>query len=250
MGVILLIPMLVFLEASSSEIIPASSTGALHAPKLISEPPYHEYFEGEKVVLTCSAYQNGTVAGYRFFNQDGQQILKMAPNPFQKGKLTFKAQMNSSGNYRCDYWMEEANTSPQSNTISLRVNEAPAAPSLSLNPDLHLYNPGDAVSLRCSAPPEAKDIQEFQYYGDRKCVSAMASYGSIYMYNMSIMEPKDLGPFRCAYVLRLSGRFVLSKKSNPVHINGTGVQWARMLAIGGSFFTINGLIFLISHLLS
>nr|XP_028559157.1 uncharacterized protein LOC114582364 [Podarcis muralis] len=247
MEVILLVPMLVFPHVV---LQPASSAGALQPPKLSVQPNYPEYFEGDRVVLICSASPNETVEGYRFFNQNGQQILKMAADPYQKGKLVFRAETNNTGNYSCGSWMGKADTevtSARSNSISLQVKEPPEAPALSLNPYLIKDNLGDSVSLVCSAPPETKNLKEFQFYGDWISVSAVASHGNIYIYNMSIMKLKNVGLFRCGYVVHLSGRKVISKKSNPVTVVGPGTRWERMLAIGGSFFTINSFIFLISH---
>ncbi|XP_033024141.1 uncharacterized protein LOC117057410 [Lacerta agilis] len=237
-------------QPASSADPSAFLPGALQPPELSVQPNYPEYFEGERVVLICSAFPNGTVEGYRFFDQDGQQIVKMAADPYQKGKLVLRAESSKMGNYSCDYWTGKADTevtSAQSHSVSLQVKEAPEAPTLSLNPNLIEYNLGDSVSLVCSAPPETKKLKEFQFYGDRISISAVASYGNIYMYNISIMELKDVGLFRCGYIVHLSGRKVISKKSNPVTVVGLGARWERMLAIGGSFFTINSFIFLISR---
>ncbi|XP_061447424.1 uncharacterized protein LOC133367337 [Rhineura floridana] len=228
----------------------ASSAAALHPPKLSVQPQYPVYFEDERLVLICSAFPNMTVEGYRFFNQDGQQIFKMVVNPYQKGRLVFNAQMNNTGNYSCDYWLGTPGTevtSPQRDSISLLVKEAPAAPSLSLNPQRQEYSLEDSISLVCSAPPEMMTIKEFRYYSDRMSISTRVSHSSNYTLNKSIRKLMSMGPFRCAYALHIYGRNVLSKKSNPVTIVGTGARWGQMLAIGGTFFAINGLIFLISH---
>ncbi|XP_042328983.1 uncharacterized protein LOC121933390 isoform X2 [Sceloporus undulatus] len=224
---------------------------ALHPPRLTVLPQYPEYFEGEGVTFECSAFQNRTVEGYRFFNQDGKEILKMAPDPYQKAKMTFKVQLNSTGNYTCDYWMEKNGTmtiSAQSGSISLCVTEAPAAPSLILKPKLSKYNLGDLVGLQCTVPSDTKGIKEFEYFGDRMSIQSMAVNGTTHMYSMNITEPKHMGIFKCAYVQQLSSRKVVSHWSNRVSIVvRLNVGWERMLAVGGSFITINGLIFFISH---
>ncbi|KAJ7313050.1 hypothetical protein JRQ81_004315 [Phrynocephalus forsythii] len=183
---------------------PAASSD-LHAPKLVIQPNYPEYFEGERIMLICSAFQNGTVEGYRFFNSEGQMMDKMAANPYQKGKLPLQLRVNDTGDYFCDYWMEGS-------------GEA--------------YNVGDSVSLLCSAPPEAKEVKEFHYFSDFKCIAAMAMHEKVYRYNMSIMESNDVGVFKCAYMTRLSGRYVLSQKSDPVSIERTGKQ--KEMSVNGS----------------
>ncbi|XP_053120744.1 uncharacterized protein LOC128331412 isoform X2 [Hemicordylus capensis] len=252
MDVTLLVPMLVLLHVV---LQPGSNEEALRPPRLSIHPQQLEYFEGEKVELICSADSHSAVEGYRFFNKSGGPISTVPTIPFQEGRLILRVQMESTGDYSCDYWIGNGSggaTSARSNAISLRVKEAPAAPFLSLNPSLPEYNWGDDVSLVCSAPLETKKVSEFQYYGERVAISAVAS-SYIHTYNLSIMEIKHVGLYRCAYVVYLDGRPVVSKQSQPVSIAVTSTdvarQWVRMLAVGCSFFTINGLIFLISHCL-
>ncbi|XP_044282782.1 uncharacterized protein LOC123021774 isoform X2 [Varanus komodoensis] len=232
-------------------VLLVSILGALDAPKLITEPKYPEYFEGERVKFTCTAPGKQMVVGYRFFKQDVQEVCKVLADYSQKGRWSFEASINSTGNYSCSYWMGKAGAeavSARSNPCSLRVTDAPAAPSLSLSPQQSDYRLGESVSLVCSAPPE-KRVQEFKYSNELMTTSALVSGSSKYMLNMSILEAKHVGHFRCAYVVQLSGRDAISKQSNAVFIDGTGFRWARMLAVGGSFFIINGLIFLIFHFL-
>ncbi|XP_063159171.1 uncharacterized protein LOC134497441 [Candoia aspera] len=235
--------------------VPSSSEPPF-APTLSVQPAYQKYFEGETVRLICWAFrnltvlQNVTVQGYRFFREGGQQIFQMAPDPTGEGKMDFRAQMNNTGNYSCAYWLEEAGKkvqSPQSKATSIQVNEAPLAPSLSMNSTFS--NPGDSVSLECLAPPKANEIVQFRFIGDKMAGLVIAAHSSFYRYNLTVMEDKTVGTFRCAYSQHLYGRTVNSQMSNPVLILGQGVRWVRLLAVGGSFFSINGLIFLIFHCL-
>ncbi|XP_053121347.1 uncharacterized protein LOC128331671 [Hemicordylus capensis] len=250
MDLTFLVPILVLLHVV---LQPGSSAEAPHPPELSVRKQQLEYFEGERVDLKCSANTNRTVGGFRFFNQSGWPISTVPPNHLQEASLRFRVGMDSSGNYSCDYWIGSGSTeatSARSNTISLRVKEAPGAPSLSLNPSLPTYVWGDNVSLVCSAPLETKKVSEFQYYGEN---AGMSVSSLISMYNLTIEKAQHLGLYRCAYILHLSGRPVISKRSNPVSIAVTGTDgarpWVRMLAVGCSFFTINGLIFLIAHCL-
>ncbi|XP_060638991.2 uncharacterized protein [Anolis sagrei] len=227
-------------------VVQQGASSALHPPNLTVRPQYAEYFEGEKVKFRCSALKNRTVEEYRFFNGDGQQIHKMPPDPYREGSMAFSVQLTSTGNYTCDYWVKKDDTrtiSAPSDSISLHVTEAPAAPSLSLEPL------GEWVNLECTVPPETKDVKEFQYSGGRICISAMTVNGSSQTHGINITEPKDMGKCRCRYILQLAGRRVASKWSNPVStdVAELHVGWERMLAVGVSFFAINGLIFLISH---
>lgn len=105
--------------------------GLLTQPTLTVKPEYQEYYEGEKIRLICSAarnltvLQNSKVQGYRFFQEDGQQIHQTSPNAYRDGIMDFQAQMNNTGNYSCAYWLEEEGRevqSDQSHTTSIQVN--------------------------------------------------------------------------------------------------------------------------------
>ncbi|KAH1182186.1 hypothetical protein KIL84_009940 [Mauremys mutica] len=58
-------------------------------------------------------------------------------------------------------------------------------------------------------------------------------------------DPNSAGEFTCAYEETMNGRWSLAVN---VTVTAHSYYWVRDLAVGGSFFTINGLIFLIFHL--
>ncbi|KAM3821828.1 immunoglobulin superfamily member 1-like [Vipera latastei] len=247
-----LVPMLTLLHIVL-QVYP--SAGLLTRPTLSVKPEYQEYYEGEKIRLICSAVrnltvlQNSMVKGYRFFQEDGRQIHQTSPNAYRDGIMDFQTQMNNTGNYSCAYWLEEAGRevqSDQSHTTSIQVNAAPSAPSL----NYRIFNHGKNVTLECSAPPEANKIGQFHFTGDKIAFSVKAKVNNTYTYNLTVEKDKCVGIIRCAYVQHLHGRNILSRSSNPVFIETLGVRWVRLLAVGGSFFTINGLIFLISYCIS
>ncbi|XP_058037699.1 uncharacterized protein LOC131197532 isoform X2 [Ahaetulla prasina] len=232
----------------------SSSAEPLTRPTLSVQPEYQEYYEGENIRLICSTFQNMTVMrnmmvrGYRFFREDRQQIHQMAPNAYGDGVMDFQAQSNNTGNYRCAYWLEEAGRefqSNQSHTASIQVN-APSAPSLNYT----TFDFRKSISMECTAPPEADQIRQFRFITERMVVSVMATGNSSYTYNLTNAKDKDVEIIRCAYVQYLGGRNVISRSSNPIFVDLLGVRWIRLLAVGGSFFTINGLIFLISYCIS
>ncbi|XP_054850929.1 uncharacterized protein LOC129340264 isoform X2 [Eublepharis macularius] len=243
-----LVPILVFLHA---EISPASTAGEqLISAQLSVNPSYRQYYEGDNIDLICTAKINKPVKGYRFFNESKAVIHEMDLDGFGNGWLPVKVQKEKAGKYSCGYWTGEIDKevrSPQSNIITLQVTEAPKKPSLTLNHTLPQYKWGDSVNLVCSAPNETKDIKEFQYYGDRQTIQAISVDLVTDTYNLNIIEPKDTGNFMCAYIQLISGRNVRSEKSDPVFIDPAGTNWGRILATGGAFFTINGLIFLTTH---
>ncbi|XP_038225137.1 uncharacterized protein LOC119841668 [Dermochelys coriacea] len=67
---------------------------------------------------------------------------------------------------------------------------------------------------------------------------------------MSLTGPEDGGSYHCRYWIDQGRSWNRSSSSDTVLIRVKARRhfWVRELAVGGSFFTINGLIFLISHL--
>ncbi|CAM5153826.1 unnamed protein product [Eretmochelys imbricata] len=247
----LLLPVLASLHIFPSLVSP---TAPLSTPTLSLHPPHLEFFEGERLTLKCSVPGAEEPTGYRFFDQHGERLLETPPDPYREARLHLRAQLATTGAYSCAYWMGasgQETPSEKSQPVSVQVKDAPAAPSLSLNPRHRAYHAGDSVGLVCSAPPPWDRIKGFQYFGDGIAVSALASSKSSYTYNLSITGPTVSGSYSCSYWVRLSGRNVPARRSEPVVISmraHTG-SWSRELAVGGSFFTLNSLIFLITYFL-
>nr|XP_042702205.1 uncharacterized protein LOC103307131 [Chrysemys picta bellii] len=228
-----------------------SIAAPLSAPTLSLHPPHPEFFEGERLTLRCSAPRAAEPTGYRFFDQSGERLFKTPPDLYREGQLHLTAQLATTGAYSCAYWRGasgQETPSEKSQPVSVQVKDAPAAPSLSLNPRRRVYRAGDSVGLVCSAPPSVDRVKGFQYFGDRIAVLALASSKKNYTYNLNITGPTVFGSYSCSYWVRLSGRNVPARRSEPVVISMRG-SWSRELAVGGSFFTLNCLIFLVTYFL-
>ncbi|XP_013922530.1 PREDICTED: uncharacterized protein LOC106549399 isoform X2 [Thamnophis sirtalis] len=247
-----LVPMLTLLHIVLQV---SSSAEPLTQPVLSVWPEYQQYYEGETIRLSCSTFHNLTVKknlmvqGYRFFREDGQQIYQTEPNAYRDGMMDIWAQRNNTGNYSCAYWLEEAGRKVQSNqspSTSIQVNAAPPAPSLNYT----TFDSGKSIRMECTAPPEANKIKEFRFMANNMVVLIRATVNSSYTHNLTEVKDKHVTTVRCAYVENLHGRNVVSRSSNPILIDQLGIRWVRLLAVGGSFFTINGLIFLISYCIS
>ncbi|XP_074838776.1 uncharacterized protein LOC142004999 isoform X2 [Carettochelys insculpta] len=121
----------------------------------------------------------------------------------------------------------------------------PAAPSLSVQPPKQEYLAGDTINFRCTAPSSVNGIQGFHYYHTKESTS-LTSPLRTHTHQKNLTGPEDGGPYQCSYWTDQS----TSNKSNAIYIKmkARGHSWARQLVVGGSFFAINGLIFLISHL--
>ncbi|XP_064359801.1 uncharacterized protein LOC135326154 [Dromaius novaehollandiae] len=233
----------------------ALSADPLPVPTLSTDPSYDVYYEGERVALTCLAPTKKTLGGFCFFNQSGDQIYWRAPYHHTTAWFQLTATKASNGEYTCMYWVEDSGQKISSNRslpLSVKVQDAPMAPTLSLEPQQEVYISGDYVKLLCSVPSSADYVREIQYYGDfGLAISIPVSDIKNYSYNLSITGKEVSGFYSCAYFVFWSTRPVRSERSHWVHVyvKSQKISWIREIAVGGSFFTINGLIFFFSHCL-
>ncbi|XP_074787017.1 alpha-1B-glycoprotein-like isoform X2 [Athene noctua] len=233
----------------------ASSADPLPAPTLSVAPRYHFYYEGEQVTLSCLAATKRTVSGFRFFNQSGQQIYSRPSYSLRMASFKLTATAASAGEYTCVYFVEDSGQeipSDRSVPLSVKVQAAPTAPTLSLDPQQQVYRPGNYVKLLCSIPAPSGDVKEVQYYADVGfAVSIPVSNVKIYSYNLSLTGEELSGSYSCAYTVMKSERHVCSEKSRVVNVNVKShkISWIPEIIVGASFFTINGLIFFFSHCL-
>ncbi|XP_009669696.1 uncharacterized protein [Struthio camelus] len=247
-----LLHLMIFLQVF---LFAAVSADPLPVPTLSTDPSYHVYYEGERVALICLAPTKRTIGGFWFFNQSGDQIYQIAPYHHTAAWLQLTAAKMSSGEYTCMYWVEDSGQAISSNRslpLSVKVQGAPKAPVLSLDPQQHVYISGDYVKLLCSVPSSPAYAREIQYYGDfGLAISIPVSNIKNYSYNLRITGEEVSGSYSCAYFVFWSRRTVRSERSRWVHVyvKSQKISWMREIVVGGSFFTINGLIFFFSHCL-
>ncbi|XP_075597521.1 uncharacterized protein LOC142599676 [Balearica regulorum gibbericeps] len=229
-----------------------SSADLLPSPTLSADPSYHYYYEGEYLALICLATTKRNIGGFRFFNQSGDQIYLQAPYSLPNAWLQLTA-TNTSREYTCMYFVEDSGHQIPSNRslpLSIEVRAAPVAPTLSLDPQQEFYRIGDSVRLLCSIPSSADYVREVQYYADfGLAISIPVLNVRNYSYDLSITGKEVSGSYSCAYFVILSRRPVRSGRSHWINVNMKShkISWIRDIIVGGSFFTINGLIFFFSH---
>ncbi|XP_010568442.1 PREDICTED: uncharacterized protein LOC104833473 isoform X2 [Haliaeetus leucocephalus] len=227
----------------------------LPVPILSADPRHDVYYEGERVTMTCSAPTMRKIGGFRFFNQTGEQIDLQTPYSLATAWLHLTATKASSGEYTCMYFLKESGQEIPSNRslpLSLKVQAAPTAPTLSLDPQQQVYRPGNHVNLLCSFPSSSDDVKEVQYYADfGLAVSIPVSNVKNYSFNLRITGDMVSGSYSCAYFVIKSTRPVRSERSSWISVNlkSHKISWLREIIVGGSFFTINGFIFFFSHCL-
>ncbi|XP_074991130.1 uncharacterized protein LOC142074417 isoform X1 [Calonectris borealis] len=229
------------------------SADPLPAPTLSTDPRYDVYYEGELVGLKCLAATKQKISGFRFFNQTGEQIDQQAPYSLPTAWLQLTATKASAGEYMCVYFLEDSGQEIPSNRslpLSVKVQAAPVAPTLSLHPQQHVYRSGTSVTLLCSMPSSPAHVREVQYYADiGLAVSIPVLNVKNYSFELTITGEEVSGSYSCAYFIIKSGRPVRSERSRWIYVNvkSPKISWIREIVVGGSFFTINGLIFFFSH---
>ncbi|XP_053901174.1 apoptosis-stimulating of p53 protein 2-like [Malaclemys terrapin pileata] len=126
-----------------------------------------------------------------------------------------------------------------------------SAPTLSLHPPHPEFLEGERLTLRCSAPRAAEPTgyRFFDQSGERLFETPPDLYREAQLH--LTVQLATTGAYSCAYWTGASGQETASEKSQPVsvQVKAHPGSWSRELALGGSFFTLNILIFLITYFL-
>ncbi|XP_075768211.1 alpha-1B-glycoprotein-like [Pelodiscus sinensis] len=239
-------------------------------PKLTVSPPHGSLLHGESVNLTCSVLRASTQSGIRFF-KGGQIIDSRKLHESWSHVSTFLLLLNVSeseaGAYSCDYWKIESGReipSKRTQPISITVIDTLPQPSLSMDPPSGVVTDGFSLLLTCTAPWDDGE-RRFHFYKDNvkfvpgEAASEINTTGpSTSSVKVSVLHIpwaslNNTGEFTCGYEENVSGKWIPSPRSQAVTIPGNitvsapSFLWARELAVGGSFFIINGLIIFLSH---
>ncbi|KAM7149910.1 alpha-1B-glycoprotein-like isoform 2-T4 [Macrochelys suwanniensis] len=259
MELTLLLPLLAALQSLPRPVFPA---GVPAAPTLSLHPQKQEYFPGDTVEIKCSAPPSvDRVGGFQYYSNMGKAISVLASS---RRSHTYNVNLTgpeAGGSYQCSYWIGQDhswNRSSGSDAVLIRVKDFPPRPALSVDPPSRAVSEGIPLLITCTAPVSAGE-RRFHFYKDGaklvpgdvgSVVSTTESRPGSMTLSIPRAGPHNAGEFTCAYEENVSGRWILSLRSLAVNVTVTarGHSWARELAVGGSFFTINGLIFLISHL--
>ncbi|XP_067399554.1 alpha-1B-glycoprotein-like [Emydura macquarii macquarii] len=233
-------------------------------PSLSADPACPTYLVGEQVTLSCLDPKIREVTGYRFYNERSREISTHAPDPSGGAKLVFLAlHMADAGSYTCKYWKAESGQeilSVGSQPFSVSVLEPPPLPALSVDPPSGVIKEWLPLHITCTAPRGARE-RRFRFYKDgaelvpgKRWFPINAMGSGTGTRNFSVLSipragPDSIGEFTCGYEEKVCRRWVSSPRSLAVNVTVTDDQvfLLRFLVVGGSFFLINGLIFLISH---
>ncbi|XP_039355029.1 Fc receptor-like protein 5 isoform X3 [Mauremys reevesii] len=264
MALTLLLPVLACLQILPRPAAPADRPPP---PSLSLDPPCLKYLLGEQATLSCVDPKVGKVTGYSFYKERSEEMSTEAPGPSGGDKLVFlELHMADAGPYTCKYWTAQDGQdilSVGSQPVSVSVLDPPSQPTLSLDPPSGVIKEGLPLLITCTAPRDTGE-RRFHFYKDgvefipgntpSQINTTGPGPGSMNASVLSIPRagPDSTGKFTCGYEEKVCRKWVQSPRSQAVNINVTvsaadKVFLLRFLVVGGSFFIINGLIFLISH---
>nr|XP_025034020.1 low affinity immunoglobulin gamma Fc region receptor III-like [Pelodiscus sinensis] len=256
------------IPSERSRPISITVTASLPVPQITVSQSQPVYITGEDVTLTCSAAGSPTVSGIRFYRDSREIQSKELPSPrnsHTESLPLLSVSAGSAGEYNCESWKTVSGreiTSARSQSRSIRVTDPPSQPKLSVDPPSGVVSEGFSLNITCTAPGDARE-RRFHFYKDGAELIP-GDLGS----KMSTMEPSTssvkgsvlsipwagsniTGEFACGYEENVAGRWIPSLRSWTVNVTGNitvsvsaahDFRWVREVAVGGSFFLINGLV--------
>ncbi|XP_075767904.1 osteoclast-associated immunoglobulin-like receptor isoform X3 [Pelodiscus sinensis] len=255
------------IPSERSRPIPIAVTAWPPAPELTMSSQHRIFLRGESVTLTCSAPRTAKVSGFWFF-RDGRRISSRELQWSQYNVRSLQLSCVSdteAGVYNCGYWETESGRripSERSQNFPIAVTDLPPQPELSMDPPSGAVSEGFSLNFICMAPRDARE-RRFHFYkdgielvpGDLGSEISTVEPRSVNVSVLSIPRagPNVTGEFTCGYEENVAGRWVLSPRSQVATVTGNFTVSAHdaclvlELVVGGSFFLINGLIFLVSY---
>ncbi|CAM5153830.1 unnamed protein product [Eretmochelys imbricata] len=249
------------ISSRNSSSVSITVTDPPPPPTLSLHPLHPIYILGESVMLRCSAPFGEEVKRYRFFNQRGERISK---GDFSQGTwLITTTYAADSKAYTCLYWRLEHGRqipSKMSLPVPVPVMDTLPQPVLSMYPLSGAVSEGLPLFITCMAPRDAGK-RMFHFYNNGAKIfpgdvgsEVNTTESRTCSMNISVLSilwsgPNNTGEFTCEYEENVSGRWILSPRSwaMNVTVSAHSFLWVQELVVGGSFFLINGLIFLVSH---
>ncbi|XP_075767984.1 immunoglobulin superfamily member 1-like [Pelodiscus sinensis] len=230
-------------------------------PSLSLDPPHPIYIRGELVTLRCLDQLNEEAAGYRFFNQSGEQISSGVSSQGTWQINTSDAAASQA--YTCLYWRVERGReipSEKSPPVPVSVTDPPPQPELSVDPPSGAVSEGFSLNITCTAPGDTRE-QRFHFYKDgvklvpgdlESEISTMEpGTGSL---NVSVLSipwagPSITGEFTCGYEENVAGRWIPSPRSRAVNVTWNVMVSARdiLLRTGGVLLLIAALTALLCY---
>ncbi|XP_075767891.1 immunoglobulin superfamily member 1-like isoform X2 [Pelodiscus sinensis] len=232
-------------------------------PRLSLDPLLPIYIRGDPVTLRCSSQLNEEAAGYRFFNQRGEQISSRESSQGTWQISTSDAATSQA--YTCLYWREERGReipSEMSPPVPVPVTDPPPQPELSMDPPSGAVREGFSLNITCTVSGDTSK-RRFLFYKDGvKLVpgdlgSEISTKESITssvkgsVLSIPRAGPNITGEFTCGYEENMAGRWIPSPRSQAVNITENIMMSASygdiLLGTGGVLLLIAALAALLCY---
>ncbi|KAM9120455.1 Fc receptor-like protein 5 isoform 2-T2 [Pangshura tecta] len=226
-----------WIPSPRSQAVNVTMKEPLPLPVLSMEPLSGVVSKGIPLVITCTA--PGDAREWRFhFYKDGAEIIPgdmgseiSATEPSTDSMmLTFpRAVPESTGEFTCSY---EENVSgrwipsPRSQAVNVTMKEPLPLPVLSMEPLSGVVSKGIPLVITCTAPGHAREWR-FHFYKDgaeiipgdmgSEISTTQPSTDSM-MLTFPRAVPESTGEFTCSYEENVSGRWILSPRSQAVNV--------------------------------
>ncbi|XP_075768087.1 Fc receptor-like protein 5 [Pelodiscus sinensis] len=245
-----------------------SPTAPNPAPAFSIDPQKDEYLLGDTVALTCSApHLRDPVTQFQYYSNMGSAVTSTVSSGWKETYNLNITDLQCAGEYICVYYTGKTypfNKSRESNRITIKVKDPPPQPTLSVNPPPREVNEGHRLVITCTAPGDASE-RRFHFYqhgaeiipGDAGSATHITAPGTVPR-NVAVLsipraDTNSSGEYSCGYEEKDSGRWIPSTRSQAVMVTlkerPVASSLSRELAVGGAFFTLNGLIFLTTYFL-
>ncbi|NXG39818.1 FCRL5 protein, partial [Dromaius novaehollandiae] len=246
-------------------LYPPVNPAVAPAPSLSVLQAKEKFFLGDAVTLVCTTPPSVTGKRlYQLFGEAGWALSEYSEKNNYTHKFTL-SKMQHGGPHFCSYTLQKAQRlfrSPPSEKLMIKIEDPLPQPLLMVESPLREVMRGDLLRIICKAPGNATE-RRFHFYRDgrefphRKAGSENnASEREDILNNGMVLRflhasPQHSGNFTCKYEEKMHGRWIPSLTSQAVNVNinsnKRGNSWFLLLwflAVGGCFFTINGLIVL------
>ncbi|XP_075068286.1 immunoglobulin superfamily member 1-like [Mixophyes fleayi] len=216
------------ISSSLSEYVIVTVIDVPADPSISLSPLHPVYIRGESVTVICSL-PHEFVAGGIIFYKAGKKIHTKT---VMDRSISVIATSTVTDQYSCQYWetIHGRNiTSDSSNKVKINIVEIPPAPSISLKPEFPVYIKGEAITVLCSPPNNAKEIRYF------KDGHVMTTDGIISTYTIPKSTQETTGKYSCLYWLMYSGRKIKSQRSLNVTVNVIEIPPAPSISLKPEF---------------
>ncbi|TFJ95935.1 proline--tRNA ligase [Platysternon megacephalum] len=250
----------------------------LPQPVLSVDPPTTVVSEGLPLLITCAAPRNSGEQRFHFYKDEieiipgdaGSEISTTEPGT---GSLNIsvlsipQAGPNNTGEFTCGYeenmsgrWIPSPRSWAENITVHVTRTDTLPQPVLSMYPLSGAVSEGLPLLITCMAPRDAGE-RIFHFHNDGAKIfpedvgsDVNTTESSTCSMNISVLSilwsgSNNTGEFTCEYEENVSGRWILSPRSLAMNVTVSARSFLciQELVVGGSFFLINGLIFLVSR---